>query len=239
MNNGFIKRRAIAFGIMSIVAFQAAAAEIFDPRVQLEHGTSMVDKANVRESKKLDLEIAILDKEIKETTGDSQKVIDASLKKSQDDFEKRFSQQIRGYQLQIEKLQKENDSLKGQLGRSSEGSDGDKLDIFYTGFMEVGGKKLAEVIVDGSRRTLSTGQEVIPGQVVSAISDSGLRVTVPGGSKIYPLKSSLQIADKLYESALSKVHDKRGGGMSNMAQPILMPQASSSILDNSGNSDKD
>ena len=38
--------------------------------------------------------------------------------------------------------------------------------------MEVGGKKLAEVIVDGSRRTLSVGQEVIPGQTVSMISDS-------------------------------------------------------------------
>lgn len=238
MNNGFGKMHAVAFAVMSLVAFKASAAEIFDPKIQLEHGTSMVDKANVRESKKLDLEIAILDKEIKETTGDNQKVIDASLKKSQDDFEKKFSQQIRSYQLQIERLQKENDSLKSQLGRSSEGS-GEKLDIFYTSFMEVGGKKLAEVIVDGSRRTLSVGQEIVPGQRVSVISDSGLKVTVPGGSKIYPLKSSLQIADKLYESALSKVHDQRGGGMMNMAQPILMPQSSGSLLDNSGDSDKD
>lgn len=236
MSNLVNKRNTLALFVLAAIGMSAQAAEIFDPKVQLQHGTSMVEKANLKEAKKLDLEIAILDKEIKETNGDNQKVIDAALKKSQDALEKKYALQIKGYEMRIAKLEKDNDALRGQLGKSEESSSGEKIDIFYTGFMQVGGKTLAEVIVDGSRRTVSIGQDLVPGQRVSAISDNAIKVSVGNGSKYYPLKSSMQIADKLYESALSKVHEERGG-MSNMAQPIMLPGSANMLMDNSRSSD--
>jgi hypothetical protein len=214
MNNFPFKKAVIAISIFAMSPLMVNAAEIFDPNEQLKHGKEMVDSSNFKEKRKLDLEIAILNNEIKNLDGTNQKTIDEAVAKASADIEKKYLLQIKMLENQVNELSAKNKSLSGDLGS------GDHVDeVFFTGIIEIGSSKKAEVIAGGSRSLVTVGQQIMPGMTVTSIESNRLIVKTNNGSRSFPLKSSAQIADKLYESAMDKVRSQksRDGGQAKQA----------------------
>lgn len=218
MNNFPLRKAVIAISLFAMSPLMVNAAEIFDPNEQLKHGKEMVDSSNVKEKRKLDLEIAILNNEINNIDGSNQKTIDAAVSKASADIEKKYLLQIKMLENQVNELDAKNKKLTGQLGNGSEHVD----EIFFTGIIEIGNTKKAEVIVGGSRSLVVVGQQLMTGMTVTAIESNRLIVKTASGSRSFPLKSSAQIADKLYESAMEKVRSQksRDGGQSQQATKL-------------------
>lgn len=215
MNNFPFKKAVIAISIFAMSPLMVNAAEIFDPNEQLKHGKEMVDSSNFKEKRKLDLEIAILNNEIKNLDGTNQKTIDEAVAKASADIEKKYLLQIKMLENQVNELSAKNKSLSGDLGSGGEQAG----EVFFTGIIEIGSSKKAEVIAGGSRSLVTVGQQIMPGMTVTSIESNRLIVKTSNGSRSFPLKSSAQIADKLYESAMDKVRSQkaRDGGQAKQA----------------------
>lgn len=215
MNNFPLRKVVVAISMFVMCPLAVNAAEIFDPNEQLLHGKEMVESANLKEKKKLELEIAILDNEINNLDGSNKKIVAEAVKKATADMEKHYQKRIKALESQVASLEAKNKSISGSTGEA--GSVADDSDIFFTGIIEVGDTRKAEVIVDGSRSLLTVGQKLSAGMTLSSIEQNRIVVRTARGTRSFPLKSSAQIADQLYQSAMSKVKEDRGGGRSNEA----------------------
>jgi hypothetical protein len=217
MNNFPFKKAVIAISIFAMSPLMVNAAEIFDPNEQLKHGKEMVDSSNVKEKRKLDLEIAILNNEIKNLDGSNQKTIDEAVAKASAEIEKKYLLKIKMLENQVNELSAKNKSLSGDIGS------GDQEEVFFTGIIEIGNSKKAEVIAGGSRSLVTVGKQIMPGMTVTSIESNRLIVRTANGSRSFPLKSSAQIADRLYESAMDKVRSQKSRNGSQAKQATRLP----------------
>jgi hypothetical protein len=207
------------FSMLSIMMFCGVsgavhAAEIFDPQAQIAHTKEMIDLANEKEIKSKTLEIAIMQNEINKMNGQS---IQASSAQATSGSNPK-------YESQIAQMQRTIESLKSGDGKAQDTDAFDTDVVFYTGYMQFAGTKQAELIVDGSRKVLSVGEEIYPGLKVKSISESGLVASSKAGDKVFTLKSNAQISQKIYDSAKSKMKSQGGGGFGNA--PIKLSSGS-------------
>jgi hypothetical protein len=201
------------FSMLSIMMFCGVsgisnAAEIFDPQVQIAHSKELIDLANQKEIKSKTLEIAIMQNEIDkmgakpvDVTSDNKVGTSAADSK-------------------LAEMQKTIDALKTASEKSQVSSATEAPGIFFTGFMEFSGKKQAEMIIDGSRKVLSVGDEIYPGLRIKSVSESGVIASSSSGNQVFTLKSNAQVSQKLYDAAFNKVksESKTYGN-----QPMRMP----------------
>lgn len=214
MNNLKLKKLVCVVSLFALMPTVTYAAEIFSVDEQLKHGQEMVDSQNIKEKRKLDLEIAILNNEIKNIDGSNQKTIDDAVKKSTALMEKKYLLEIQMLKKQVATLNKKNGELMGQSGAVSQQVE----DIFYTGMIQVGDSKKAEVFASGTKSMYSVGESIVPGVVISSIEPTKLVVRSGKGFRTYARQSTAQIADKLYEAAVDKA---RSGGDRSSARDIV------------------
>lgn len=200
MNNFKLKNLVCVISLFAFIPTVTFAAEIFSVDEQLKHGQEMVDSQNLKEKRKLDLEIAILNNEIKNIDGSNQKTIEDAVKKSTALMEKKYLLEIQMLKKQVANLDKKNNELMGQSGAVSQKVE----DIFYTGMIQVGESKKAEIFASGTKSMYSVGESIVPGVVISSIEPAKLVVRSGGGFRSYSRQSTAQIADKLYEAAVDK-----------------------------------
>lgn len=201
-----LKLIAIAISLVGFSPVMVSAAEIFSPDEQLQHGKEMVDSQNIKEKRKLELEIAILNNEIKNIDGSNQKTIEDAVNKARADIEKQYKIEIMSLKRQVSELEVKNKRLEGQFGSSG---DQRAEDIFYTGMIQIGSLKKAEVIANGSRSMLSVGESIAPGLTISSIHPEKLVVKTSAGMRTFGIKSTAQIAEKLYDAAIERAQSDR------------------------------